>query len=112
LRALGVTHVLNAAQKANCQDPGYYVNTSAEYYRRFGIEYLGVPATDSLSFDLSQYFEKAASFIDTALHTDGKIILEKKNQISSLSLHLRLINICQLIDVLNSIMCILFFYVT
>lgn len=67
-----MTHVLNAAQKANCQEPGYYVNTSAQYYRRVGIEFLGVPATDSITFDLSQYFEQAASFIDSALHTDGR----------------------------------------
>ncbi|XP_059481335.1 uncharacterized protein LOC132200128 [Neocloeon triangulifer] len=74
LRALGITHVLNASQKdprPGVQEPGYYVNTTAQYYRRVGIEFLGVPATDSLSFDISQYFQDAASFIDSALHTNG-----------------------------------------
>jgi len=73
LRALGITHVLNAAQKEVGQEPGYYVNTSPQYYRRVGIEFLGIPATDSISFNLSPYFEKAASFIDSALHTNGEI---------------------------------------
>jgi hypothetical protein len=67
--------VLNAAQKDSRpgqQAPGYYVNTSPHYYSRFDIDYLGVPATDVINFDLSQYFEESAEFIDNALATGGK----------------------------------------
>ncbi|CAB3381737.1 Hypothetical predicted protein [Cloeon dipterum] len=73
LRAIGITHVLNASQKDSRpgQEPGYYVNTTAQYYRRAGIEFLGVPATDSLSFDISQYFNDASAFIDSALRIGG-----------------------------------------
>ncbi|XP_065347793.1 uncharacterized protein LOC135944630 isoform X1 [Cloeon dipterum] len=84
LRAIGITHVLNASQKDSRpgQEPGYYVNTTAQYYRRADIEFLGVPATDSLSFDISQYFNDAAAFIDSALRIGGRVLVHCHQGIS------------------------------
>ncbi|XP_056147465.1 dual specificity phosphatase 29-like [Lampris incognitus] len=62
LQDLGITHVLNAAE-------GRWNNvlTGAEYYRDMGIQYYGLEADDTPSFDLSQYFCPAARFIHGAL---------------------------------------------
>ncbi|KAF2362878.1 Dual specificity phosphatase catalytic domain [Trinorchestia longiramus] len=69
LQELGVTHVVNAAK-------GHYIgqiNTSAGYYRRAGIEFLGIPAIDSSTCNLRTYFKEAASFIESALYGRGKV---------------------------------------
>ncbi|XP_063077529.1 uncharacterized protein LOC134467619 [Engraulis encrasicolus] len=57
---LGITHVLNATHgKMHSQG-------SQEFYGST-IEYLGVPADDSPSFNLSRYFETSADYIHQAL---------------------------------------------
>ncbi|XP_068162295.1 dual specificity protein phosphatase 13A-like [Antennarius striatus] len=59
---LGITHVVNAAHgKMHCQGSHDFYGSSVDYY--------GVPADDSPSFDLSLYFFHAAEFIQNALDT-------------------------------------------
>lgn len=65
LHKLGITHVLNAAhsKQGSIGDQSFYGNTCI---------YLGIPAEDSESFDLSQYFKAAVDFIHKALKSkDG-----------------------------------------
>ncbi|XP_053926836.1 dual specificity protein phosphatase 13-like [Cuculus canorus] len=65
LQSLNITHILNAA------DGPYSINTGAKYYQDLQIEYYGVEAFDSPSFDLSIFFYDAANFIGKALNTSG-----------------------------------------
>lgn len=67
LHNLGITHVLNAAhsKQGSIGDQRFYGNACI---------YLGIPAEDSDSFDLSQYFKPAADFIHKALkNKDGTV---------------------------------------
>lgn len=75
LQRLGVTHVLNTAEG---KDDGYHVHTNHVMYRRVGMDYLGIPATDIISFNLTKYFEKCADFIDAALEAGGKVLVNCK----------------------------------
>ncbi|KAJ7987607.1 hypothetical protein DPEC_G00328230 [Dallia pectoralis] len=69
LQKLGVTHILNAAEGNSFM----HVNTNAEFYAGSGIAYHGIQANDKPQFNLSNYFEEAAEFIDKALaHHNGK----------------------------------------
>lgn len=59
---LGITHVVNAAHgKTHCQGSHYFYGSTVDYY--------GVPADDSPSFDLSRYFFPSAEYIHNALDT-------------------------------------------
>ncbi|XP_062330411.1 dual specificity protein phosphatase 13A-like [Osmerus eperlanus] len=61
---LGITHVLNVAHgKAYCQGSHDFYGSSVDYH--------GVPADDSPSFDLSRYFYASAEYIKNALDTPG-----------------------------------------
>ncbi|XP_076007842.1 dual specificity protein phosphatase 13A-like [Genypterus blacodes] len=65
---LGITHVLNAAHgRMHCQGSQDFYGSTVDYY--------GVPADDSPSFDLSPYFLSAAEFIHDTLDTPGARIL-------------------------------------
>lgn len=75
LRRLGMTHVVNAAEG---RDDGYHVHTNHVMYRRVGIQYLGLAVTDMMSFNISQYFNKCADFIDAALESGGKVLVNCK----------------------------------
>ncbi|XP_060557088.1 dual specificity protein phosphatase 3-like [Ruditapes philippinarum] len=75
LQKLGVTHVLNTAEG---KDDGYHVHTNHVMYRKVNIEYLGIPATDMMSFNLSKYFNKCADYIEDALSNGGKILVNCK----------------------------------
>ena len=57
---------------AEGKDDGYHVHTNHVMYRSVNITYLGVRATDMTSFNLSQYFDKCADFIDEALKDGGE----------------------------------------
>lgn len=60
---LGITHVLNAAHgRAHSEGSQDFYGTTVDYY--------GVPADDSPTFDLSRYFAPSAEFIHTALDID------------------------------------------
>lgn len=67
LQKLGITHVLNAAhsKQGSIGDQSFYGDTCV---------YFGIPAEDSESFDLSQYFSAATDFINKALKSkDGEV---------------------------------------
>ncbi|XP_052427897.1 dual specificity protein phosphatase 13-like [Carassius gibelio] len=69
LMKMGITHVLNAAhsKQGSIGDQSYYGNT---------VEYYGIPAEDSSSFDLSVYFKPASDFIHKALRKkNGKVLV-------------------------------------
>lgn len=61
---LGITHVVNAAHGSmHSQGSHDFYGSSVDYY--------GVPAHDSPSFDLSRYFFPSADYIQSALGSDG-----------------------------------------
>lgn len=71
LHKLGITHVLNAAhsKQGSVGDQRFYENACI---------YLGIPAEDSESFDLSQYFKVAVDFIHKVMkNKDGKHFKKK-----------------------------------
>lgn len=75
LKRLGITHVLNAAfvsSRTHYYDHGI-VDTDPDWYssRNYEVEFLGIDAIDNPEFDLSQFFEDAADFIDGARSTNG-----------------------------------------
>ncbi|KAL2083062.1 hypothetical protein ACEWY4_020835 [Coilia grayii] len=62
LEAMGMTHVLNAAEgKWN------NVATGPAYYRGMNVQYYGITAEDTPTFDLTPFFYPAADFIHQAL---------------------------------------------
>lgn len=94
LNQLGVTHVVNVAQAPTIslyppsnsnntknykwQDwgaVGGFVRTSEAYYKHVGMEFLGIPAYDTITFNLSRYFYEAACFIDEALRSGGTVLV-------------------------------------
>ncbi|KAF5894580.1 dual specificity protein phosphatase 13-like, partial [Clarias magur] len=61
---LGISHVLNAAHgKAHCHGSHAFYGSSVEYY--------GIPADDSPSFNLSPYFQPCADYIHQVLESPG-----------------------------------------
>uniref|UniRef100_A0A3Q4HB11 Dual specificity protein phosphatase n=1 Tax=Neolamprologus brichardi TaxID=32507 RepID=A0A3Q4HB11_NEOBR len=65
---LGITHVVNAAHgKTHCQGSHYFYGSTVDYY--------GVPADDSPSFDLSRYFFPSAEYIHNALDTTTRVLV-------------------------------------
>lgn len=61
---LGITHVVNVAHgRMHCQGSHDFYGSTVDYY--------GVPADDSPSFDLSRYFFPSAEYIQSALDTAG-----------------------------------------
>lgn len=61
---MGITHILNAAHgKTHCQGSHDFYGSNVDYY--------GVPADDSPTFDLSHYFLPSANYIKDALSMPG-----------------------------------------
>lgn len=48
------------------------VNTNADFYKNYGIMYLGLELLDFPSANIAKYFEESANFIDEALKNGGK----------------------------------------
>ncbi|KAM9716110.1 dual specificity protein phosphatase 13A-like [Menidia menidia] len=65
---LGITHIVNAAHGRQ------YSQGSHEFYGST-VDYYGVPADDSPSFDISRYFYPSAEYIQSALTTNGARVL-------------------------------------
>ncbi|CAL1599830.1 unnamed protein product [Knipowitschia caucasica] len=66
---LRITHVLNAAHGRP------HSEGSPDFYGP-SVEYCGVPADDSPSFDLSKYFTSSAKFIHNALEVEeGRVLV-------------------------------------
>lgn len=53
------------------------VHTDPDWYsvRNHEVEFLGIDAIDNPEFDLSQFFEDAADFIDAARSTNGTLMM-------------------------------------
>ncbi|KAK2866778.1 hypothetical protein Q7C36_002834 [Tachysurus vachellii] len=70
LKALRVTHVVNAAHGPT------HIDTGSAFYSDSHIQYHGVQAPDSRDFNLSVFFYTTADFIHTALAQDsGKVLV-------------------------------------
>ena len=77
LKELRITHIVNCASPVLkngieiIESKCYAVHLNASYYSEIGIteaNYMAIPAIDDPNFDISQFFEKATHFIDTALN--------------------------------------------
>ncbi|XP_047233846.1 dual specificity protein phosphatase 13-like [Girardinichthys multiradiatus] len=65
---LGITHVVNTAHgRMYCQGNHDFYGATVEYY--------GVPADDSPTFDLSRYFFPTAEYIHNSLNSNGARVL-------------------------------------
>ncbi|XP_043686511.1 dual specificity protein phosphatase 3 isoform X2 [Vespula pensylvanica] len=71
LKMLGITHLLNAAEGKTFG----FVNTGKDYYVNTTIKYLGLSLADHPTVDISKYFHTAASFIDEAVSSNGKVFV-------------------------------------
>ena len=65
LKRLQVTHVLNAAQ---CRG----INSNPRMYLDSGLQFSAVMALDRTDCDISQFFNIAADFIESAVKVNGK----------------------------------------
>ncbi|KAK1794142.1 hypothetical protein P4O66_011042 [Electrophorus voltai] len=70
LQKIGVTHVLNAAEGQRNS-----VCTGAGYYRHISVEYYGIEAEDTPSFNLSQHFFPVAEYMHQVLSNPSIICL-------------------------------------
>ncbi|TRY65360.1 hypothetical protein DNTS_013766 [Danionella cerebrum] len=66
IRRYRFTHVLNCAHSSR---------RGGEIYNGMGIEYLGIDAHDSPTYDMSSNFKTGAEFIHTALNARGKVLV-------------------------------------
>ncbi|KAL5280773.1 DUSP3 family protein [Megaselia abdita] len=72
LRAMGITHVLNAAEGTKYGQ----VDTGHIYYRDMPkLRYMGFQVIDQITSDISRYFYLAAKFIENALNSGGKVLV-------------------------------------
>ena len=67
MKGLGITHVLNAALGKDA----FHVNTNHVMYRKAGIDFLGIEATDFINYDISKHFDKAVEFIEAGVESGG-----------------------------------------
>ncbi|XP_026887510.2 dual specificity phosphatase DUPD1 isoform X1 [Electrophorus electricus] len=70
LQKIGVTHVLNAAEGQRNS-----VCTGAGYYRHISVEYYGIEAEDTPSFNLSQHFFPVAEYMHQVLSNPSNKLL-------------------------------------
>ena len=69
LKSLDVRHVLNAAFGSDVSLN--LVDISAEIYWKNQISFLGIESIDLTTFDLFQYFQESADFIELSLKQRG-----------------------------------------
>ena len=69
LQEIGITYLVNASMgnKPNQTD------TNEAFYKELAIEFHGIPALDTFSFNLSPYFAASSEFIHEALKKEGKL---------------------------------------
>ena len=72
LKRLGITHVLNMAQE---------LDLDADYAKH-GIKLVNIEAKDAKTYNIRQDFDRAFSFIDSALQSQGKIVINCARGIS------------------------------
>jgi len=71
LKKIGVTHVLNTAEGNRTG----LVDTNQNFYKPFGIKYKGLKLLDVAQTNISMYFTEVAEFIDEALKSGGKVLV-------------------------------------
>lgn len=71
LKKAGVTHVLNTAEGTRSG----LVDTNQNFYRPFGIKYKGLKLLDVAQTNIAMYFSEVAEFIDEALQSGGKVLV-------------------------------------
>jgi len=71
LKKAGVTHVLNTAEGTRQG----LVDTNQNFYRPFGIKYKGLKLLDVAQTNIAMYFSEVAEFIDEALQSGGKVLV-------------------------------------
>ncbi|RUS77048.1 hypothetical protein EGW08_015185 [Elysia chlorotica] len=71
MKGLGISHVLNSALGKDA----FHVNTNHVMYRKAGIEFLGIAATDFMNYDMSRHFDKAVEFIQAGVGSGGKVFV-------------------------------------
>ena len=67
-----MTHVLNTAEGTRVGS----VDTNAAFYRPFGIKYKGLALLDVAQTNIAMYFNEVAEFMDEALKSGGKKVLQ------------------------------------
>ncbi|XP_023328603.1 dual specificity protein phosphatase 3 isoform X2 [Eurytemora carolleeae] len=73
LKEMGVTAVVNCGQGELTE--WNYVNTGPAYYKMVNMDFLGLPAVDLPSYDISQHFNVAADFIQKIVGSEGKVLV-------------------------------------
>jgi len=71
LKKVGVTHVLNTAEGTRMG----MVDTNQNFYRPFGIKYKGFKLLDVAQTNIAMYFAEVADYIDEALKSGGKVLV-------------------------------------
>eukprot|EP00093_Oithona_nana_P008005 08005.XXX_316132_318427_1 [CDS] Oithona nana genome sequencing. len=71
LKKVGVTHVLNTAEGSRQG----MVDTNQNFYRPFGIKYKGFKLLDVAQTNIAMYFAEVADYIDEALKSGGKVLV-------------------------------------
>ncbi|XP_046387479.1 dual specificity protein phosphatase 3-like [Ischnura elegans] len=69
LRRLEVSHILNCAEGRG------EVDTGEEFYKDVGMSYLGLSLEDDSSADLECHLGATSDFIDHALHSGGRVMV-------------------------------------
>lgn len=100
LQKKGITHVLNAAEGT-----WNNVDTGADYYSGMDIDYYGVEASDTPSFNMSVYFYSVAEYIDQVLsNPDNKLLVHcVMGRSRSATLFLAYLMICKNMTVAEAI---------
>lgn len=71
LKKIGVTHVLNTAEGTRVG----LVDTNQNFYRPFNIKYKGLKLLDVAQTNIAMYFYEVAEYIDEALKSGGKVLV-------------------------------------
>ncbi|GIY29490.1 dual specificity protein phosphatase 3 [Caerostris darwini] len=81
LKKKSIGYVLNAAygrdKTLNMVEP-----LAAKDYALAGIQFLGIPAVDCMSYPLDQHFNRAITFIRECLHSGNNVLVHCKQGIS------------------------------
>lgn len=71
LKKIGVTHVLNTAEGTRVG----LVDTNKNFYKPFGIQYKGLKLLDVAQTNIAMYFSEVSEYIDEALKSGGKVLV-------------------------------------